>query len=115
MSQPTIGGHAIIQLSWTGFTYPANAQIVPLLGDESSPTGNAVLQQSALTYRQGAIRCHSITPADKDIFQAYGESHEPVAFVDHDGNAATVRFLDFSSQLLIGDHWEWSATLIEVA
>lgn len=115
MSRPTLDGNDLMQTAFSGFNYPNNAQVVALLGDGTTPDGNAVLQQSALTLRQATVSWVAPTPAAVATIRTLYESKAAVNYVDHDGNTTSVRVLDFSSQVRIGDYWDCTAVLIEAA
>jgi hypothetical protein len=113
VSRPTLDDNELMQTAFSGFSYPNNAQVVALLGDGTTPGGNAVLQQSALTLRQATVSWVAASPAEVATIRALYESKESVEYVDHDGNTTDVRVLDMSSAVMVGDYWSCSATLIE--
>jgi hypothetical protein len=93
--------------SFSGFDYPNNAQVIPLLGNGTS-TYNAVLQQSALTARQVTLGC-TLETADMLTIRGYFESREAVTFTDWDGTVTASRVLDFTAAF--GDP-DWDCTIV---
>jgi hypothetical protein len=98
---------------FSGFDYPNNAQLVPLLSDGASER-NAVLQQSGLTMRQATLAT-TLDTADAITLRGYYESREAVDFVDHDGATTSVRLLEFSRSMVTAGLWAVMLTMIEIA
>lgn len=115
MSRPTLDSNELMQTAFTGFAYPQNAQVIAILSDGTTPGGNAVLQQSALTLRQATVSWVAASPAEVATIRALSESKAAVNYVDHDGNTTSVRVLELSSAVRVGDYWDCTATLIEAA
>jgi hypothetical protein len=115
VSLATLDSLDLILTSYSGFNYPGNAQVVALLGDGSTPGGNAVLQQSALTLRQASLGWVAEGAADVAAVRALYESKEEILFVDEDEETRLVRVLDFSANAHGGDLWDCTATLLETA
>jgi hypothetical protein len=111
LSLGAVTGTSIMDDQWSGFDYPNNAQVVALLGNGTS-TYNAVLQQSALTARQGQLRC-ILETADSLTIRGYYESREAVTFTDWDGTATDCRVLDFARDIKFAGVWDCTITLIE--
>lgn len=114
MSRPTLGDLELMQTSFSGFRYPRRAQVVPLLGLGAN-WGNAVVQSSAPTLREATVTWVAASTADKDVARALAETMEEIAYVDHDGQPHSVRIIEFSSALRVGNFWDCSATLVETA
>jgi hypothetical protein len=98
---------------WSGFDYPNNAQVVPLLGDGVT-VRNAVLQQSALTLRQGTLSC-LVETADADTLRTDYEARSTVTFTDYDGATTDVVILDFTRSLKFAGVWAVTVILLELA
>ena len=111
LSIGSIASTDIMDDTFSGFDYPNNAFVVPLLGDGTS-TYNVVLQQSALTVRQAAVSC-VLDTADSLTLRGYYESREVVTFTDGEGDATDVRLLDFTRALRFGGYWSCTFTVME--
>lgn len=114
MSRPTLGDLDLMQASFTGFQYPGRALVVPLLAADPSVGGNAVMQSGALGFRQAVVSWLADGTADKDTALGYHHALSAQDYVDHDGTSYTVRVIEFSAQLRVGDFWDCTATLLEV-
>lgn len=114
MTRPTLDSNELMQTAFGGFNYPQSAQIVALLGDGSTPGGNAVLQQGALAFRQAPLSWVAASPAEVATIRALYESKEVVTYVDHDGNSTTVVVFEFTAAVRVGDFWDCTATLVEI-
>lgn len=113
MSLATLDDLELNLTAYSGFNYPSNGQIVALLGDGTSTGGNAVLQQSALTYRQTAIAWLAESIEDVEAVRDLYETKEEVTFVDEWDVDRGVRVWEFSSSAIGGDRWDCTATLVE--
>lgn len=102
----------LMSASWSGFDYPQNAVLVPLLGDGTS-TVNAALQQGALTVREGTVGFDAVT-ADAETIRGYYENHSSITFTDYDGSTCSVRVLDYSRSLRFPGVWSCSVTLLQL-
>jgi hypothetical protein len=111
LSLGAITGTSIGDDRFSGFDYPNNAQVVGLLSD-GTRTYNAVLQQSALTARQGTLTC-TLSTAESMAVGAYFESREIVDFADWDGAVTPVRVLDFTRAIRNADEWACTIVLLE--
>jgi hypothetical protein len=105
----------ILDSALSGFVHPPRKQVVPLLGDGSSSSGNSVLQESAKGYREASLSFTVFTGADMLIVRGYAETSETVDLVDYDGNTRYVRLLDFTATLAHGDVWRVGVVLQELA
>lgn len=111
---PTLDGIDLLGTIWSGFAYPQNAQIVTLLSDGVTPGGNAVMQSSALTFRQATISFKLEADADVAALRAIAATHEEVTFVDYSGASAQVRVLELSASMAGHELWDCAASLVEV-
>lgn len=111
MSLSTLDSNVLYETSFSGFDYPNNAQVVDLLGDGTTPGGNAVLQQSALTLRRATITFTAYTSTARETYRALYESREAVDYVDFEGTTTSVRVLEFSSIFVGGGPW-WDCTAV---
>lgn len=110
---PTLGDLDLWESSYSGFTYPQTAQVVPVLAVSGTIGGNAVLQSGGLPWRQARLTATG-PEADVAEIRGYYESREEVPFVDRFGVTRTVRVLEFSQDVILGDLWAYSLTLLEV-
>lgn len=101
--------------AFTGFALRSHKQIVPILGDGTTVTGNSVLQQSAQGFREATIKFTAPDRAQMLVIRGYEESSQTVAFIDADGSTRDVRVLDASYTLLFADVWEITAVLQELS
>lgn len=100
---------------FSGFAYPAHKQVVPLLGDGVSATGNSVLQEGAKGYREAALAFTAPDRTTKDAIRGFEESSESVTFVDYDGTSRSVRVLSFDASLMFADVWKVNVRLQELS
>jgi hypothetical protein len=112
MTIPSLNSVTVLQGNTTGFNYPSNAQVVAILGDGTTPGGNAVLQQSALGFRQCVI-AFDAEASDVALHRALYESKALVTYVDEDGAMWGVRVLEFEASLSGNAIWACTATLLE--
>lgn len=101
------------ETSYSGFNYPQTVEMIRLLGDGTS-TRNAVMQQGALPHREARLSGNAPESQLDDIRALY-ESREETSFTDRFGNVRSVRILDFTSELILGDLSGYTLTLLETS
>lgn len=99
--------------SFDGFDWPETAQVVALLGDGSASTGNAVIQQSALTVRSAKISGTLTNSTDLSDLRGYHQSKDAATFTDDVAATITVRVFDLSVSKVFANVWNYSCTLVE--
>lgn len=106
----------IIVNRWSGFDQPETARVTPLLGDGTSTTGNAVIQQTALGYPVANVSGVITDSSDLDLLRGYADNKDTVTFSHGaDGWAVIVFNLHTERVLVSGDAtWTFSCTLHDV-
>lgn len=109
------GAEDLLDASFTGFAFAASKELLPLLGNSIGSTGNVVVQQSSLGYRQASLSFIARDTTEKDLVRGYDETGETVVFVDFDGSERNVVVMSFSSSLRFGNLWDVTVTLLELS
>lgn len=97
--------------SWEGFDYPETAVITQLLGDGAS-TNNAVIQSTALPFREATIGGVIQDSNDLAALRGYYESKDLIAFTDDDSNNALVRVFDLVVTRIFISVWTYRCRLV---
>lgn len=105
----------LLDASFSGFAFPASKTLLPLLENVADSTGNVVVQQSSLGYRQAELSFLARSTDEKDTIRGYDETGEAVIFTDFDGSERTVIVMSFSSSLRFGDLWNVTVSLLETS
>lgn len=103
----------LLTTAYSGFDYPSYGTVVPLLSDDPSSGGNAVLQSSALTLRQASLTANA-EDDDANVLRGYYETKTEINFSDFDDTNRRVVVLDFSRTNIKSGLWECSMTLLEI-
>jgi hypothetical protein len=77
-------------------------------------SGNAVLQSTALGFRQAQITWLADGQDDVQTARGYYEDLSEQTYTDYADVDHTVRVIAFSAQLRVGDFWDCAATLLEL-
>jgi hypothetical protein len=109
----SLDGITILQTSTGRFAYPPNAQMVPILDNGTQLTGNAIMQGTALGWRQADIAFSLDDEDDVDAVRADAETHEAIVYVDHLAVTHAVRILTFAASMDGNALWACTATLVE--
>jgi hypothetical protein len=104
----------LLDASFSGFAFPRSKEVLQLLENEVGTTGNAVVQQGSLGYRQASLSFTARDTTEKELVRGYDETGETVAFIDYDGSTRGVVVFDFDSALMFGDLWTVTVTLLEI-
>lgn len=114
MSLLSLGTVTLLDTAWSGFDAPQSAQVVALLGDGTSAVRNAVLQSSAMGFRQGTV---SFVAADADCATVRGwyEDSATQTFTDRDGSTCDAVVLDFSRSETVPGLWACQAVLLQLS
>lgn len=100
--------------AWTGFDYPETAQVVRLLGD-GVDVGNAVVQQSAIPFREATISGTLTSSTDVGNLRTYYAGKTVQTFTDNDGTNYSVEIFDLVVSLIYPSVWTYSCRLVEVS
>ena len=103
----------LMDQAFSGFDYPSNVVVTPLLSDGTSPR-NAVLQQSALTLRRASLSIIAET-AEALTLRGYAEAKTEVEFVDYEGAVSDVVVVVLCRSVGFGDVWDVSMVLVEMS
>lgn len=105
----------LLDATFTGFAHSASKELLELLENEVGSSGNVVVQQRSLGYRQARLSYIARSTTEKDTVRGYDETGEEVEFVDFDGSTRSVVVMDYSSDLRFGDVWDVNVTLLEIS
>lgn len=104
----------LIAADHNAFTYPERAQVLPLLGTDSS-TRNYVLQGSAPTVRQASRSWVAVPTADMETLNGYATDKTEVTLTEEDGTTRPVILMGFNAHQRFVGVWDVNCTLIETA
>ncbi len=96
--------------TWTGFDYPENAEITALLGDGVS-TSNALIQQSALTLREGRISGTFTSSTPLGTLRSLYEGKTASTFSDGTDSVSVLVF-DLVIDKVMPSIWNYSCRLV---
>ena len=115
MQLATLDAIGLYQTSTTGFNYPQNATVVPVLPDGTAAGNFAVLQSPAANgFRQASIAFRLDSSSDVDDIRTLYETKELVTYVGSESDSHHVRVLEFSPQWQGNELWDCTATLVEM-
>lgn len=103
----------LLDASFSGFAYPNNASVVPILPSAAGSGGNAVLQQSGFPWRQATLSVLA-EEANRVLLRGYYETRELVTFTDFDGTTSSIRVFDFAQSMRMAGLWDLTLTLLEI-
>lgn len=102
----------IIINDWDGFDQPERGRVTPLLGDGTSTTGNAVIQQGALGFPAGTLGGVITSSASLALLRGYADAKDQIAFIH---GATTYQVLVFNlrtSRLMLSGDEAWTFTCV---
>ncbi len=110
MSVPTLAGITLLQTTFGEFLRPEVKQVIPILGDGTTNTGNAVLQGGAPGFLQASLSFFLDDRADVTTLRDLAETADAATYVDHEGETWIVRLLALQASL-DGNSMLWACSL----
>lgn len=106
----------LVLTAYSGFAHPARRQLLQLLENEVGSTGNVVVQDGSLGYRQATLTVLVESTTDRELLRGYDETGEAVTFIDNGDMERQVLVHTFSATERAGeDAWDVTVTLLELS
>lgn len=116
MTLVALGGVTdLVDQAYSGFDYPANRTMLALLENAVGSSGNVVIQEASLPYRQANLSVLVESYADWELLRDLKDAGDPVDFTDNRGLERSVLIYSMSSsQHAGGEGWDVAFVLLEI-